>query len=1045
MNALFQSEFSGWLCLALGHSLWQAGVVAVVASVIAYALRRRSANVRYNVYLAGLLVSLAAFPVTLTMLRTLPTAIVATMEVAPEVSQAPAAAAISPLSAPISEQPEALTTLAPRPSLLAPPPQPRFAPWIAAAYLIGVLAMAIRLALGMWSAGALSRRAAVAGGDLALRLEHIARLWKLRVVPQLAISAEVMVPKVVGILRPVILLPLSATTGLAPDQLDMVLAHELAHVRRHDLWVNLLQRVAETLLFFNPAIWYLSRRLSGLREFACDELVCTGTAAPTARYAAALVRVAELSRPRAAAEIGAIAATGKSPSELRRRVARLVGEPLREPVRLTPGGVVMLVALVLIVATPIAWTNQAQDASAVDTTVTDGPAVAKKLANGTEIELVAIGTHREKPQEWWRADGTRLQDVPLRIVGAKMPPQRGSIAREVIFRVSNLPAGASYIRKVVKPSGDYSGNGAVVGGEEAPAEFQSIVFVVPKEQKNFDLTLGIAAGKWQKVVDSNSKDGQAHSTPESQIVFSKAFRDPKGTVVVVSHNLDNCDTRTIAIDKQGNEHHAAHVSYSRTEAVNQTTSTFLKLELEQIERFELQKREYEWVEFNDLPANADATKPAMEFAESEEEVRVDRQLKFVRVLEKNINLLAVQMAKIQMQIKVLNEKSEHPALTKQQSDHLTGESRRLAIQANQEGYRSEIDSLKLALEQLGDVRKDLEQQLKKAREGGALSPPKPPGKQADHDPLDQQIDAALKADPKAAMLRQEIMTREYWIMQLRTNSEKQDSPQIKAYEKEKAAMEQQLAEYREKMKQQFQKQYPFSVHGRVTDSDGKPVEGVTVRAATGIGTLRRGGAASTDAEGRYRLPFRAGITLLEDYAPLNVGLQAAIITAHKPGWYETNLNRQGGLQMSDQTPKELMNEDGGGLESIDSVIFPNQPREVNFTLAPAVVIEGEFVGDGTGEIENQSLTLNGDELPPASSAFASVTTNKDGKFEMDGVPPGKPWWFEMRIHGTRGEVRSEPFTVAEPGVYQCIVSLDMEPQDDGSVILKLRQGRAEKP
>ena len=115
----------------------------------------------------------------------------------------------------------------------------------------------------------------------------------------------------------------------------MILTHELAHVRRQDMWVNLLQRVAEALLFFNPALWYLSRRISTLREYCCDELTCRLSVQtkpePRVRYAMALLRIAELSstcperRALDANELATLAASGRSPSEMRRRVGSSAG------------------------------------------------------------------------------------------------------------------------------------------------------------------------------------------------------------------------------------------------------------------------------------------------------------------------------------------------------------------------------------------------------------------------------------------------------------------------------------------------------------------------------------------------------------------------------------------------------------------------------------------------------------------------------------------------------------------------------------------------
>ena len=101
--------------------------------------------------------------------------------------------------------------------------------------------------------------------DLAARL-RIGRA--VRVVQ----SAAVQVPLVVGWLRPIVMLPASALTGLSPAQLESIIAHELAHVRRHDYLVNALQSVAEVLLYYHPACWWISRRIRVEREHCCDDI-----------------------------------------------------------------------------------------------------------------------------------------------------------------------------------------------------------------------------------------------------------------------------------------------------------------------------------------------------------------------------------------------------------------------------------------------------------------------------------------------------------------------------------------------------------------------------------------------------------------------------------------------------------------------------------------------------------------------------------------------------------------------------------------------------
>jgi hypothetical protein len=133
-------------------------------------------------------------------------------------------------------------------------------------------------------------------------------------------SALIQVPTVVGWLRPVILLPASAITGLSPDQLELILAHELAHIRRWDYLLNLLQTAVETLLFYHPAVWWVSKRMRVEREHCCDDLAVTA-GGNAIRYARAL---ADLEGLCSQAPALTMAATGGSLFE---RIARLVGPP----------------------------------------------------------------------------------------------------------------------------------------------------------------------------------------------------------------------------------------------------------------------------------------------------------------------------------------------------------------------------------------------------------------------------------------------------------------------------------------------------------------------------------------------------------------------------------------------------------------------------------------------------------------------------------------------------------------------------------------------
>ena len=307
----------------------------------------------------------------------------------------------------------------------------RFAPWLAVIYCAGVVLMLIRLAVSITAAHRLGAQATqIITGRPNEILNGLAKQWSLKVVPKLAVVEAAVIPQVVGLFRSTILLPASAISGLSSDELEMILAHELAHVRRHDMWVNLLQRLVEAVLFFNPALWFLSRRISALREYCCDELACEAVAKqaqqgePRLRYAQALLRVVELKQDSARTEqVAALAASGRSPSELRQRVARLFGEPLREPVLVSHGAVRAAIVLSLCsvawLFTPVLAQLSDEPSKEAATSkelaikyLNDVPkgAVQVVLPHKGALRLIAITEPRGS--HWWTPAGEKISGNP---------------------------------------------------------------------------------------------------------------------------------------------------------------------------------------------------------------------------------------------------------------------------------------------------------------------------------------------------------------------------------------------------------------------------------------------------------------------------------------------------------------------------------------------------------------------------------------------------------------------------------------------------------
>ena len=149
----------------------------------------------------------------------------------------------------------------------------QFLAWVVMVWLVGAAVFWVRLA-GGWVVAARMRSMLVrrAPPEWQETLGKLGAQIGLSRPVRLLVSALVQVPTVVGWLRPVVLVPVGALGGLPAEHVEALLLHELAHIRRHDYLVNMLQSVAEALLFYHPAVWWVSGHIRAGRELCCDDV-----------------------------------------------------------------------------------------------------------------------------------------------------------------------------------------------------------------------------------------------------------------------------------------------------------------------------------------------------------------------------------------------------------------------------------------------------------------------------------------------------------------------------------------------------------------------------------------------------------------------------------------------------------------------------------------------------------------------------------------------------------------------------------------------------
>lgn len=166
-------------------------------------------------------------------------------------------------------------------------------PQLVTAWSLGAALLALRFALGLTWVGRLRHDGAMPGFDWQARLERLAAAVGLAQPPELRLVDGIDGPAVAGWWRPVVLVPSALLARMSPDLLEALLAHELAHVRRHDYLVNLLQGLVESLLFYHPVVWWLSNCVRIEREQIADDLALRAIPEPR-RLALALQRLDQL-------------------------------------------------------------------------------------------------------------------------------------------------------------------------------------------------------------------------------------------------------------------------------------------------------------------------------------------------------------------------------------------------------------------------------------------------------------------------------------------------------------------------------------------------------------------------------------------------------------------------------------------------------------------------------------------------------------------------------------------------------------------------------
>lgn len=628
MNPAFE-QFCTRLALTLGHFLWQGAAIGLLAWLAASLLRGRYERLRYPVLLTCFLAMPAAAVVT-SMLVDVPNPVRPSSPTAdfegdspklPESPQLITAEVANPAESPslVGSPPARPLPIAEAPIEPATPAQPiaareseftleptspaapalpetaeptrlaeqnaasmsAFAFWLTLAYGLGVVVMLLRLSFGLRSGSRLRSLASpVEQPDLLDCLARQLDQIRLRSRPALAWCSQVAVPTVIGVFRPVILLPAGFATGLTPRQLEALLAHELVHIRRWDPAVNILQRLIEAAFFFHPAVWLLSKQIRNERENCTDDAVVR-LGFPSVEYAKALLHAAELAVFGRTPEADLIAVqAGESPSQLTRRVRRLLNSREHEIFALSrPSLFALLLAIVGSVAIAGSGLKEAQrqdqaaeqkeelekkddseqdseEASAAkenETAAEDKVQVKGEIIegvlhrsfdltrssdksrphsrvvfpNGVEFTILGLTTFPHKDgDDWWLPTGEKLPGKPVHFVQPEFSGDPQKKRRAVLLKIENVPPWITATRKWSNETERGEKSSPERGLFLIPGPFAHVVNL-DEDKAASDLTFEFPGGMWD-----------AEALFEREEPTSKSFRQipialgPRGDISI---------------------------------------------------------------------------------------------------------------------------------------------------------------------------------------------------------------------------------------------------------------------------------------------------------------------------------------------------------------------------------------------------------------------------------------------------------------------------------------------------------------------------------
>jgi len=298
------SELAVSLAWTLVHSLWQFTLIGLLLALVLKFIKTENSTKRYAVSFAALGFSLIVSVITFASYYSVPEQISATVE---HTLQYQVAAGLVDSSLAIAETKSFIEM---------------HAPTIFIAWLIGVLLFLLKFFGGMFFLKTIVKKATPLHTDISKSIKKLNKTFDISRTILFKESQLIYAPMVMGFFKPVILFPIGLVNNLSVKEVEAIIAHEMAHIKRHDYFFNIIQSFVEVAFYYHPAIWYISNTIRNERENCCDDLAIEATG-NSMMYAKTLVKLQELKGTQLKP---ALSFNGQS-GAFKNRIMRIIGNP----------------------------------------------------------------------------------------------------------------------------------------------------------------------------------------------------------------------------------------------------------------------------------------------------------------------------------------------------------------------------------------------------------------------------------------------------------------------------------------------------------------------------------------------------------------------------------------------------------------------------------------------------------------------------------------------------------------------------------------------